>query len=126
MRLEISVSDRIVVSGIRAYGYHGVFDFENENGQDFIVDLVLELDLSQAGISDELTKTIDYGLVVSDVVAIVTGPKVKLIETLAENIANKCLSYGQINAVEVTVQKPNAPFESEVRSVAVTIQRSRT
>ena len=54
MRLEISVSDRIVISGIRAYGYHGVFDFENENGQDFIVDLVLELDLSQAGISDEL------------------------------------------------------------------------
>jgi len=120
------VSDRIVISGIRAYGYHGVFDFENENGQDFIIDLVLELDLSQAGISDELTKTIDYGLVASDVVAIVTGPKVKLIETLAENIANKCLSYGQINAVEVTVQKPNAPFESEVRSVAVTIQRSRT
>lgn len=117
--------DRITVSGLEAFGHHGVLPHEGEYGQRFVVDLMLEVDLEPAAASDDLRDTIDYGRLSGDVSAIVTGEPVALIESLAGRIAARCLADVRVQAVEVTVRKPNAPVPVVAREVAVTVRRTR-
>lgn len=117
--------DRITVSGVEAFGHHGVLPHEREYGQRFSVDLVLELDLAPAARSDHLDDTIDYGRLSGDVAAIVAGEPVDLIEALAGRVADRCLDDPRVQAVEVTVHKPHAPVPVVAREVAVTLRRFR-
>lgn len=117
--------DRITVSGLEAFGHHGVLPHERRYGQRFSIDLVLELDLAPAAGSDDLDDTIDYGRLSGDVAAIVAGEPVELIEALAGRIAVRCLEDARVQAVEVTVHKPNAPVPVVAREVAVTLRRTR-
>ena len=118
-------TDRLAVVGIRATGYHGVFDFERRNGQPFVVDLVLGLDTRPAAAGDDLASTVDYGAVVSRVVEAVERDPVDLIETLAQRIADVCLADPRVEWTEVTVHKPEAPIAASFQDVALTITRSR-
>jgi 7,8-dihydroneopterin aldolase/epimerase/oxygenase len=117
--------DRIVLSGIEAFGHHGVLPHERELGQRFVVDVALDLDLAPAAASDAIDDTVHYGELAADVHAIVAGEPVDLIETLADRIAARCLDHQPVQAVEVTVHKPNAPLPVVAREVAVTVRRSR-
>jgi dihydroneopterin aldolase len=119
------VSDRIELRGLRAVGHHGVYAEERANGQPFVVDVVLEVDTSAAAASDEVTDTVHYGELAVRVVAVVEGEPVNLIETLAQRIANVCLDVDRVNAVEVTVHKPEAPVGVDFSDVAVSIVRRR-
>jgi dihydroneopterin aldolase len=118
--------DRISLTGLTAFGHHGVFDSERQQGQRFIVDLTCILDLSSAASSDDLGKTIDYGVLAQAVVADIERDPLNLIEALADRIAITCLRYDAIQCVEVTVHKPQAPMPVDVADVAVTLTRSRT
>jgi dihydroneopterin aldolase len=118
--------DRISLTGITAFGHHGVFDSERQQGQRFIVDVTCILDLSSAASSDDLGKTIDYGVLAQAVVADIERDPLNLIEALADRIAITCLRYDAIQCVEVTVHKPQAPMPVDVADVAVTLTRSRT
>ena len=120
-----AVSDTITITGLRLTGYHGVFDDEKRDGQEFVVDLEIELDLSSAGSTDELQKTLDYSVVVDQVAQRVTGESVDLIETLAHDIAQIVLGHPQPTAVTVTVHKPQAPVGHPVEDIAVTIRREK-
>jgi dihydroneopterin aldolase len=102
--------DRIAIRGLRVRGNHGVFDHERQEGQEFVVDAVLEVDTSAAAASDDVGLTVDYGVVAFDIVSVVAGPPVNLIETLAALVAAKCLRHRGVAAVEVTVHKPHAPI----------------
>lgn len=73
-RRAVSGTDRILLAGVEAVGHHGVLAFEREQGQPFVVDVVLELDLGPAGRSDDLGQTVSYAEVADDVVARLTGP----------------------------------------------------
>jgi 7,8-dihydroneopterin aldolase/epimerase/oxygenase len=117
------VKDRITLSGLRARGHHGVYAFERANGQDFVVDVVLELDLAPAAASDDVHDTAHYGELATKIVEVVEGEPVNLIETLAERIAAVCLTYAE--NCSVTVHKPQAPIPHEFADVAVTITRER-
>ena len=117
------MTDKITLSGLRARGYHGVYDFERATGQDFVVDVVLELDLAPAAASDDVRDTAHYGELATKVVAVVEGEPVNLIETLADRIATVCLKYAE--KITVTVHKPQAPIPHEFADVAVTITRER-
>ena len=117
--------DRIELVGLRGRGRHGVFAHERENGQTFVVDLALTLDLAAAARSDDLADTVDYGSLATDVVAIVEGEPVQLIETLADRIARRCLADSRVHEVEVTVHKPEAPVTVPFHDVIVTLKRSR-
>ncbi|GHF29457.1 MULTISPECIES: dihydroneopterin aldolase [Streptomyces] len=117
--------DRVALRGLKARGHHGVFPREREEGQTFIVDLVLSLDTRPAAASDDLTKTVHYGIVAEEVAAIVEGEPVDLIETLAERIAQQCLKHEPVREVEVVVHKPDAPITVPFDDVTVTITRSR-
>jgi dihydroneopterin aldolase len=119
------VSDRILLTGLRARGRHGVFDFEREQGQDFLVDVALELDLGPAAATDDVAETVHYGELAERLVAVVTGEPVNLIETLAERLAEVCLADRRVAAAEVTVHKPQAPIPHDFADVAVTLRRQR-
>jgi len=117
--------DRVALRGLKARGYHGVFPEERREGQTFVVDLVLGLDTRPAAADDDLAKTVHYGIVAEEVVAVVQGEPVNLIETLAERVAQACLKHEEVQEVEVTVHKPDAPITVPFDDVTVTITRSR-
>lgn len=117
--------DRITLQGLRVHGTHGVFDREKRDGQPFVVDLVVWLDLSPAAASDDLTQTLDYGELAQRVATIVSEETYDLIETLAERIATETLRDARLYAVEVTVHKPHAPIPLSFTDVAVTVRRHR-
>ena len=119
------MTDRIALRGLRAVGHHGVYAEERANGQPFVVDVVLEVDIRAAAASDEVTDTVHYGELAQRVVAVVEGEPVNLIETLAQRIADVCLDDTRVDAVEVTVHKPEAPVGVEFSDVAVSIVRRR-
>jgi len=117
--------DQIAVRGLSAVGHHGVFEFERREGQTFVVDVVLGVDTRAAAASDDLAQTVDYSAVASDVVALIEGEPVDLIETLAQRVADACLAREGVRAVEVTVHKPEAPVGVAFGDVTVTITRQR-
>lgn len=123
------MSDIIRLSGIRATGFHGVFENEREIGQEFVVDVVLHTDTAPAAHTDDLTHTADYADVATEVVALITGEPVNLIETLAERIARRVGARDFVSSVEVTVHKPQAdlglPSGASAADVSVTIYRER-
>ncbi|MFC6237044.1 dihydroneopterin aldolase [Longivirga aurantiaca] len=115
--------DRIAVRGLSATGHHGVFDFEKREGQTFVVDVVLGVDTREAAATDDLARTVHYAEVAADVIALIEGEPVDLIETLAQQVADACLARDGVEAVEVTVHKPEAPVGVAFGDVAVTITR---
>ncbi|MFJ4772313.1 dihydroneopterin aldolase [Streptomyces uncialis] len=117
--------DRVALRGLKARGHHGVFPKEREEGQTFLVDLTLGIDTRPAAADDDLTRTVHYGIVAEEVVAVVEGEPVNLIETLAERIATICLRHDGVQEVEVCVHKPDAPITVPFDDVTVTITRSR-
>ena len=119
------MSDRVAVHGIRARGFHGVLPEERRDGQDFVVDVVMTIDVAPAAAADDLALTVDYSGVAADVVAILTGEPVDLIETLAERIAAAVLVRERVEATEITVHKPQAPVGVPFGDVSVTVRRAR-
>ncbi|HTE73014.1 MAG TPA: dihydroneopterin aldolase [Actinomycetes bacterium] len=118
-------SDRIVLRGLRGHGFHGVYDAERSTGQLFVVDVELALDLRPAAGSDDVTDTVDYGRLAEQVLAVVVGEPVALVETLAQRVADVCLADPRVVEAAVTVHKPEAPITVPFDDVAVTIVRSR-
>ena len=120
------MSDLIALTGLRVFGHHGVFDFERREGQDFVVDVVLELDTAPAAASDDVTDTVHYGELAEALAAVVSGEPVNLLERLVQRLADVCLADRRVAAATVTVHKPQAPIPLQFDDVAVTIRRART
>jgi 7,8-dihydroneopterin aldolase/epimerase/oxygenase len=119
------MTDRIELRGLRIRGRHGVYDFERADGQDFLVDVTLELDLAAAAATDDVADTVHYGELAGKLAAVVAGEPVNLIETLADRLVAVCLQDSRVGAATVTVHKPQAPIPHEFADVAVTLRRAR-
>ncbi|GIG02542.1 dihydroneopterin aldolase [Catellatospora citrea] len=117
--------DLITLTGLRVRGNHGVFDFERRDGQDFVVDVVLGLDLRPAADSDDVADTVHYGELASRLAEIVAGPPVNLIETLARLLVDACLADPRVAQATVTVHKPQAPIPLTFTDVSVTMTGAR-
>ena len=119
--------DRILLEGMVFHGYHGTLPAERELGQPFVVDVELRLDLRPAALSDDLTRSVDYGEVHRRAKEIVEGPPVNLIETVAERIAAAVLeNYPLVEAARVKVVKPDVRLDDTVLTgSAVEILRRR-
>ena len=117
--------DRITLTGVRVRAHHGVFDFEREQGQEFVIDVAVAVDLAAAATGDDLGRTVHYGELAEAVADAVRRDPVDLIETVAERVAAVALAYPAVEEVEVTVHKPEAPISVPFDDVAVTIVRSR-
>jgi dihydroneopterin aldolase len=118
------VTDRITLTGLDVFGHHGVFDFEKEQGQHFVADVTVWLDLTAAARSDDVTDTLHYGELAAFAAGVIAGPARDLIETVAAEIADGVMARWPVLAVEVTLHKPTAPIPLEFADVAVTIRRS--
>lgn len=118
--------DKIVLKGMRFYGYHGVYPEENKLGQQFVVDLTMHLDVADAGRRDDFSASVNYAEVCKLVEEIVTGQPHYIIEALAEHIASKVLdTYTKVSEITVGVTKPNPPVDIQFDGVTVVIHRSR-
>ncbi|MFQ3546665.1 dihydroneopterin aldolase [Halobacillus rhizosphaerae] len=118
--------DKIYLNQMQFWGYHGLFPEENKLGQRFNVDLELELDLHPAAATDDMTKSIDYGAVYEVTRAVVEGEAKKLVETVAQSLADKLLKqFERLDACRVKVTKPDPPIPGHYQSVAIDIHRSR-
>ena len=115
--------DRIRLTGLRVHGHHGVLPAERRDGQDFVVDVALSLDLRAAGGSDDLADTVDYGALAQALAEVVEGEPLDLLEALAGRLAEVCLSDRRVGSAEVTVHKPAAPLGRAFSDVSVTVVR---
>lgn len=119
------MTDQIKLSGLRVRGFHGVFDFERREGQDFVVDVGLGVDTRAAADSDDLRQTVHYGELAEAVAAVISGEPMNLIESVAARIAEVALGFDLVEWVEVTLHKPSAPIPLTFADVAVVVRRTR-
>ncbi len=122
-----AVEDRILLEGMIFYGNHGTLPAERELGQPFVVDIALHLHLQPAGLSDDLTQTVDYSEVHRRAKGIVEGPPVNLTEAVAERIAAAILEdHPLVETVRVKVTKPHVRLDDTVfAGSAIEIVRNR-
>ena len=118
------MADRIELRGLKVRGQHGVFEHERADGQDFVVDITVWIDLDAAA-SDDLADTYDYGALAQLAADVVSGPACNLIETVGAQIADRVMDDERVHAVEVVVHKPQAPIPLQFADVAVVVRRSR-
>jgi dihydroneopterin aldolase len=118
--------DKIILEGMEFYGYHGTTPEEKSLGQRFVLDVELFLDLQPAGISDNLSRTVNYAQVFEKVQAIVCGRPYQLIEALAEAVAQALLEQFPVAEIMVRVKKPQAPVPGRFTWMAAEIKRKKT
>lgn len=121
----VAPDDRLELRSIRVVAAHGALEHERAIAQPFEVDLDVGLDLADAGRSDELASSVDYGSLVDEVVAIVGGPHRRLLESLAEAIADATLAHDRVRWVTVVVRKLRPPVPAELATAGVRITRRR-
>jgi dihydroneopterin aldolase len=120
------VSDSIFVSGLALHAYHGVMPHEAKVGQSFALDLVVDIDLADAGRSDKVADTVSYDLIVAAAAQAFCARRYRLVEAAAGAVADAILmQFPRVNSVRVTVHKPHAPIAATFRDVGVEIVRSR-
>lgn len=119
------MTDRIEIRGLRVFGRHGVFVQEKRDGQTFVLDLVLEADLTAASGSDELGDTVDYGTLAQRIAEEVRTTRFDLLERLGGHLLDMVMDDPMVLAAEVRIAKPSAPIPEELDEVAVVLRRTR-
>ncbi len=115
--------DRITLTGLEVFAHHGVFDFEREQGQLFIIDAEVLVDMRPAADGDALANTVHYGELADAILEAVANDPVDLIETLAQRVADVALGFAGVNEARITVHKPDAPIDATFHDVSVSIVR---
>jgi dihydroneopterin aldolase / 2-amino-4-hydroxy-6-hydroxymethyldihydropteridine diphosphokinase len=117
--------DRIAINGLRVMALVGVLPHEREAAQPLQVDLTLHVDLHDAGLSDDLGDTANYGAVSEAVAAVVRESKDLLLERLAARVAEVALGFDRVEKVTATITKLRPPIPEDVVSTAITVERHR-
>jgi len=117
--------DKIRISNIQLFAYHGVAPEEQKLGQKFEIDVELKFQNFQTGHSDDLSKTVDYSLVYHIVKSEFLKEKFKLLETVAEKISSELLKLKFAELVLIKIRKPNAPINGQFDFVEIEIERAK-
>ena len=118
--------DRIILEGMRFYGFHGVNPEEKTLGQPYLIDLTVELDLRRPGRTDRLEDTVNYASLYRAVQGVVEGESRNLLEATAQAIVDRVLEEFSVKAVQVRVNKPRPPIRgSVIENASVEIYRRR-
>ena len=117
--------DKILLEGMRFYAFHGLEPQEKRQGQVFVVDVELYLDLAPAGREDNLDRSVDYAQVYSLIRRTVEEERFDLLEALAEALASRLLAAYPVQAVRVRVRKPRPPIGGDYAYFGVEIRRER-
>ncbi|WP_312095463.1 2-amino-4-hydroxy-6-hydroxymethyldihydropteridine diphosphokinase [Aminipila sp.] len=117
--------DRINIKKLEVFGKHGVLPEENVLGQKFLISAVLYMDTRQAGMADDLEKSINYALVCQFITKFMQENTFKLIEAAAEKLAEAMLyEFNGLEKIQLEIEKPWAPIGLPLQSVSVQIERS--
>ena len=120
------MSDAIFVNGLVLHAYHGVMPHEGKVGQPFVLDIVLDIDLTEASRTDKLRHTVSYELLVRTVSEAFCARRYRLVEAAAGAVADAVLErYPPLRSIRITVRKPQAPIAATFDDVGVTITRAR-
>ena len=117
--------DKVSITGIEAFGFHGVFEHEKKEGQEFIVDVEFDYNTAKAIQTDFIEDAIDYGAVSILIKSIVEGEPRNLIEKVADEIAQQILNNFKVDSVKITLHKPQAPIDMEFKDVSVSVERRK-
>ena len=117
--------DRIELRGLRAHAHHGVFEWERAEGQEFIADVAIGLELQAAAVADDLAQTVDYGELATALHGVLAGDPARLLEAVAVRMLEVCLAHSRVVWASVTLHKPRAPIPVAFDDVTVTMERSR-
>jgi len=126
------MKQKIKLTGLRVFAYHGVFDFERQNGQDFYIDCSVWIDGTKAALNDDLAKTVNYADLAKALVENAKSEPVDLLETLAQRLLDMVMNLGggdatgMIQKAKVTVHKPNAPIVYDFEDVSVSVKAKRS
>ena len=112
--------NKISVEGIKGYGYHGCMDEEARIGQQYVVDVLMDIDFMEAAEKDDLSKTVDY-VEVNKIVKEELAQRAKLIENVSLRIARRIKALERVERVQVKVCKPAPPINGDVDRVCTTV-----
>jgi len=117
--------DRILLNGLVFFGKHGCHAAEQELGQKFLVDIELECDLRTAGESDSLEDTLDYVAIYNHAREVMEGEPAKLLEHLAQRIADFALIDERVVSAWVRLRKPHIALPGALDFIGIEITRTR-
>ena len=117
--------DKIIIEGMKFFARHGLMAKEREEGQDFHLDVIMSVDTTNAGKSDEIMDTVDYHAIYKRIKLIVEGKSLQLLEALASKVADTVLESSKVIEVTVKVRKPDPPIKGEMSCVGVEITRRK-
>lgn len=100
------MGNKILLQNMMFYGFHGVYEYEREQGQRFYVDVEIDADLSAAGTTDNLTDTIDYTVVYRHIKEVMENQRFQLLEAVGAHIADIILKTTVATAVTIRIRKP--------------------
>lgn len=118
------MSDLVLLRGLRVMAYCGVLDEEQQRKQPFEIDLDVSADLVEAGASDDLNHTVNYGALGDQIQAHIDNGRWALLEKLATEIADVVLADPRATAVTVELRKLRPPMAQDVACSGVRITRS--
>ncbi len=119
------MNDRLFVHGLQFLGRHGVFDEERRDGRNFRVDVEADLELVRRGDGDALARTVDYRDIAEIVLEVAHGPSRHLIETLADEMAQRMLERLPLAGVTLTLRKYADGVPGDPEWVAIRVHRTR-
>jgi len=123
---RFAFGDRIELRDLRVMGVHGVLPEERERAQPFSLDLDVWLDTEEAGASDDLARTVDYGALAALAAGVVADSSFSLLEAVADAVARAVLDHDdRLVGVAVTVRKLRPPVPLDLGSVGVRVVRRR-
>jgi dihydroneopterin aldolase len=117
------LEEKVVLKGIRVFGYYGVSPMEREVGQKLEIDVEYWNDFTKACVTDALEDTVNYERVHSRVMDVVEKNRFNLIETLADAICSEILNDFPISRIKTTIKKLTLPFPNNLDHVAVIVER---
>ncbi len=116
--------DKITLNNMMFYGFHGVYEYEREQGQKFYLDVDIFTDLQKAGNSDVVEDTVDYTVIYRRVKEIMENLRCRLLEALGAHIGDCILSMAGVQRVTVRIRKPAVPLAGQIDFVEIQITRS--
>lgn len=120
------IMDIIKIKGLKLFAYHGVNPEEKEDGQNFVFDIDLYVNINKACASDDVNDTVSYAKVIKTVRRVFTETKYDLLEKCAQVVSDAIFEeYLDVQKVEITLKKPEAPMKADFEYVAVNIVRTR-
>jgi dihydroneopterin aldolase len=118
--------DKILIKDLKLYAFHGVNPEEKVQGQHFLLDIEAEIDLSKAGITDDLQDTVSYAKIIKTVRRVFTEEINDLLERAAQRVADTLLTeYPLLESVKILLKKPEAPIQADFDYVGIEIVRKR-